>query len=188
MKIYQPCVIIAALLCLSPQLAGGASYTCQTNAEAEQALNRALATTHSGQSKQSIMQGFATAGLIAMKAGQDSQDAALNKLKIEWATQAAKDAANAALNAGITPPTLEAIGNQTTVQGTPVSIDIVTADVNNASLVLAATGLPPGIALLEGKLQGTPTTLGTFQVTVRAFKAPDIQATPVTFQWSINAP
>ena len=70
-------------------------------------------------------------------------------------------------------PIVQNPGNQTTVQGTPVSLQIVATDSvlpGPGSLFYVATGLPSGLSRnpSTGLITGTPTTVGSTPVTVGA--------------------
>ncbi|MFT7834805.1 S8 family serine peptidase [Saccharothrix sp. BKS2] len=59
-------------------------------------------------------------------------------------------------------------GNQSTTVGTPVSLQL-TATGGAAPYTFSATGLPPGLSIsASGLISGTPTTAGSYSVTVTA--------------------
>jgi hypothetical protein len=67
-----------------------------------------------------------------------------------------------------TAPTLAAVPNQSTRVGQAVSLQLVASDVNGDTLQYGALNLPPGVSIsaTTGRISGTPTTVGTYNVTV----------------------
>ena len=65
-------------------------------------------------------------------------------------------------------PTLANVSNRTTRIGQTVSLQLVGADANGDVLTYSATGLPAGLSLnaSTGLISGSPTTVGTYAVTV----------------------
>ncbi|MGW4897446.1 M4 family metallopeptidase, partial [Kitasatospora sp. NPDC004240] len=97
----------------------------------------------------------------------------------------------AAVNVGQLPPnpggvTVTSPGNQTTKVGTAVNLQIQ-ATGGTAPLTYSATGLPAGlsIAASTGKITGTPTTVGTSNVTVTAKDSAGKTGT-ASFTWTVN--
>jgi hypothetical protein len=78
-------------------------------------------------------------------------------------------------------------GPQSGVIGTPASLQIHASDTGSSTLAFSATGLPPGLSIAAtGLISGTPTTLGTYSVTVTATDATGATGS-ATFGWSILA-
>src|SRR5512132_499475 len=71
---------------------------------------------------------------------------------------------------GNQPPTLIAPGNQTNAAGTALTLNLHASDPEGLPVTFSATGLPAGLTLTSstGAIGGTPTTAGTFTVTVTA--------------------
>ena len=87
--------------------------------------------------------------------------------------------------------TVTSPGNQTTIAGTAVSLQLAASDTAAASAQFdwAATGLPAGLSISNsGLISGTPTTPGTYNVTVTTlgFSPPDGYGT-ATFTWTVSA-
>jgi hypothetical protein len=63
-------------------------------------------------------------------------------------------------------------GNQTTIAGTKVSVQVAASDSEGAPLTYTATGLPPGLSIsASGLITGTPSTTGTWTPKVAASNA-----------------
>jgi hypothetical protein len=75
------------------------------------------------------------------------------------------DVLTATLN---TAPTLAPVPNQSTEQATAASLQLAGADPDGGTLSYGANGLPPGLAIAvsTGLIAGTPTTPGSYPVTV----------------------
>jgi len=86
-----------------------------------------------------------------------------------------------------TAPTLAAVSNQATVRGQVVSLQLSGADVDGDVLSYGGNGLPPGLAIAvsTGLISGTPTTSGSYPVTVTV--SDGLQTAARTFTWSIAA-
>jgi hypothetical protein len=87
--------------------------------------------------------------------------------------------------------TVTSPGNQTTIAGTAVSLQLAASDTaaTSAQFDWAATGLPAGLSIgNSGLISGTPTTPGTYNVTVTTlgFSPPDGYGT-ATFTWTVSA-
>ena len=87
--------------------------------------------------------------------------------------------------------TVTSPGNQTTIAGTAVSLQLAASDTAapSAQFDWAATGLPAGLSISNsGLISGTPTTPGIYNVTVTTlgFSPADGYGT-ATFTWTVNA-
>jgi uncharacterized repeat protein (TIGR01451 family) len=81
-------------------------------------------------------------------------------------------------------------GDQSSTVGTAVSLQMHATDsASGETLTWSATGLPPGLSInsSSGLISGTPTTRGTFSVTVTA---KDTTGTPgsASFTWAVTTP
>jgi hypothetical protein len=79
-------------------------------------------------------------------------------------------------------------GNQTGTVGTAASLQISATDsASGQTLTYSATGLPPGMTInaSTGLISGTPTTAGTFTVTVTATDTTGAKGS-TTFTWTIS--
>ncbi|HEY2279115.1 MAG TPA: ricin-type beta-trefoil lectin domain protein, partial [Streptosporangiaceae bacterium] len=77
---------------------------------------------------------------------------------------------------------------QTTVNtaATPVQIRTLSALAGQAE-TYTATGLPPGVTMSSsGKITGTPTTVGTYNVTVTPSASGAVEPAKVSFTWQVN--
>lgn len=108
-------------------------------------------------------------------------------------TATARDAAGNTKTATITvtlntPPTMSGVANQTTVRGTAASMQLSGADPDGDVLTYGANGLPPGIAIAvsTGLISGTPTTAGSYPVTVTV--SDGLQTASRTFTWTVTVP
>jgi Putative Ig domain/Fibronectin type III domain/WD40-like Beta Propeller Repeat len=80
-------------------------------------------------------------------------------------------------------------GTQTNTAGSPLSVPIQATDTTTgATLSYAATGLPPGLAISSGTgvISGTPSTAGSYSVTVTATDGTSASGS-ATFTWVIQA-
>jgi len=86
-------------------------------------------------------------------------------------------------------PVMAAIAAQTSTVGQPDSLAVVASDPDNNVLSYSAAGLPPGLAISSssGRVSGTPTTAGSFNVTVTARNAGNLQASRA-FSWTVANP
>ena len=82
-------------------------------------------------------------------------------------------------------PVLANPGNQSGFTGTAVNLALNASDGDGDTLVFSATGLPAGLVIgsSTGRITGTPTTAGNFNVTVTARDA--LSAASQSFTWSI---
>jgi len=94
-----------------------------------------------------------------------------------------------ALGAGGATVTVTNPGTQTSTAGSPVSVPIQASDTTSgATLSYAATGLPPGLAISSGTglITGTPSTAGSYPVTVTANDGTSASGS-ATFTWVVQA-
>jgi hypothetical protein len=79
-------------------------------------------------------------------------------------------------------------GSQSGTVGTPASLQIHATDsASGQTLTYSATGLPAGLSISSsGLISGTPTTAGTFSVTVTATDTTGAHGS-VTFTWTISS-
>jgi hypothetical protein len=103
------------------------------------------------------------------------------------AGNSATDVLTVTYNAPNTAPTLAAVANQTAEAGKAASLQLTGADVNGDTLSYGANGLPPGLALAvsTGLIAGTPTTAGSYPVTVTVSDGA-LTATQ-TFTWTVTS-
>jgi hypothetical protein len=107
-------------------------------------------------------------------------------------TVTARDAAGNTKTASITvtlntPPTLSGVASQSTLRGTATSMQLSAADPDGDVLTYGANGLPPGIAIAvsTGLIAGTPSTAGSYPVTVSV--SDGMQTATRTFTWTVTA-
>ncbi len=86
-----------------------------------------------------------------------------------------------------TVPTLVNPGNRTDQAGSAVNVQLNASDPNGDTLTFAAAGLPPGISIdpTTGAMTGTPSTQGTFNVTVSVTDGVNVAS--ATFVWTIGS-
>jgi Putative Ig domain len=79
-------------------------------------------------------------------------------------------------------------GNRSTVVNTATSLQISATTTNGGALTYSATGLPTGLAInaSTGLISGTPTTAGTYSVTVTAKDSTNATGT-ASFTWTITS-
>ena len=85
-------------------------------------------------------------------------------------------------------PVFAGVADRSTAVGQAVSLQLDADDPEAYPLTYTATGLPPGLTLQSstGFISGTPTTVGTYNVTVTA--RDESLSSVQTFTWSIVAP
>lgn len=86
-----------------------------------------------------------------------------------------------------TQPTLESPGEQSTVAGSAVGLQLVASDPNGDSLQFSASGLPGGLSIdpATGLVTGTPMEAGSYNV---VFAASDgVNGASVNVPWNITA-
>ncbi|MFJ1792765.1 M4 family metallopeptidase [Kitasatospora griseola] len=81
---------------------------------------------------------------------------------------------------------LTPVANQVTAVGVPSELQIQATNFNTGQVTLHADGLPDGLKLhpVTGKITGTPTTPGTYTVTVTAIGSHNGRTT-TTFTWKV---
>jgi hypothetical protein len=86
------------------------------------------------------------------------------------------------------PPTLASVGNQSSATGLSTTLQLVGSDPEGATLTYSATGLPNGLSITQatGRISGTPTTGGVFNVT--ASVSDGVSSAARTFTWTIVGP
>lgn len=79
-------------------------------------------------------------------------------------------------------------GNQSSVVGNAVTLQLSGSDPSGQSVSYGVTALPPGLALTAstGKISGTPTTAGSYLVT--AVVSDGVLSDSETFTWTVTAP
>jgi GH25 family lysozyme M1 (1,4-beta-N-acetylmuramidase) len=88
---------------------------------------------------------------------------------------------------GVDLDTFTAVTDQETFENTPASLQIETLNaLAGQSVTYSATGLPPGLTMsASGLITGTPTTLGSYSVTVTPSPATVLPAT-ISFTWDVT--
>ena len=85
-------------------------------------------------------------------------------------------------------PVLTNPGNQSTIRGVAVTLQLVASDANGGILTYSATGLPTGIVVnANGLFSGSPTTVGNYTVTARVVDNGGLSDS-ATFDWIISNP
>ncbi|MGW0631483.1 M4 family metallopeptidase [Streptomyces sp. NPDC002758] len=80
-------------------------------------------------------------------------------------------------------------GNQSSVTGTAVSLQIQASSTNGGALTYSASGLPTGLSInsSSGLISGTPSAAGTFNTTVTVTDSTGKTGT-ASFTWTVGAP
>lgn len=86
------------------------------------------------------------------------------------------------------PPTLAQPPNQTSAEGSPVSVALSGADPDGNTLAYSATGLPPGVSVnaATGLISGTPTYSSARTYTVTATVSDGALTQSRTFSWTVT--
>jgi len=86
-------------------------------------------------------------------------------------------------------PTLRNPGNQTGVVGLSVTLQLSATDPRSLPFTYSAGGLPPGLSISSstGRISGTLSTAGTFNVIVAATNAAGVSASQ-SFTWGVVGP
>ena len=90
-------------------------------------------------------------------------------------------------------PTISAISDQNSKEGTTISLQVAATDPENDTLTYGATGLPPGLTIstTTGLISGTiaANSAGTYAVTVTVKDngKPEGNAVPVQFNWVVTS-
>jgi endo-1,4-beta-xylanase len=80
-------------------------------------------------------------------------------------------------------------GSQSTTAGNPASVQVRASDsASGQTLAYTASGLPPGLSINGGSglISGTPTTPGSYQVTVKAADTTGASGS-ATFTWTVSS-
>ncbi len=169
-----------------------ATYQCVLSAEQDAILAEELAYRHLTQTPQQAIQQLCAREL--RKLGEDQEARTIQDLNAmaRISTPEAKDNAEAALAASITPPTITDIPNQTNNVAQAVTVPIVATNPYASELALSyrVSGLPPGVSFSTDatgapQLSGKLTTAGTFNVTIEVYNVVNVKATE-TFTWQVN--
>ena len=85
-------------------------------------------------------------------------------------------------------PVLVNPGNQTSLAGSPASLQLQGSDPAGQALTYGVTALPPGLSVAQntGLINGTPTTPGSYLVT--AVVSDGVLNDAETFTWTVTAP
>jgi hypothetical protein len=77
-------------------------------------------------------------------------------------------------------------GSQSSLRGVAITVPVAASDLDGNPLTWTADGLPPGLAIdsFTGAITGTPTTIGTYLVSVTAFDG--IASDAEAFTWTVN--
>ncbi|MEM8488797.1 MAG: FG-GAP-like repeat-containing protein, partial [Bacteroidota bacterium] len=86
---------------------------------------------------------------------------------------------------GNSSPVLAAIGNQTSTVDTAVSLTLSATDGDGDAVSFDASGLPSGLSLAGAEISGTPTSAGTYAVSVTATDG-NGGSDSESFTWTIN--
>jgi hypothetical protein len=175
---------VTVWLLWAPLSLWSATYQVTLTGRQDATLDRAVApgAMYEGQSKQVLVQDYVNDGIVTTGRQQMAFESHELNTKIPVANATARANAETALNAGIVPPTIQSIPDQThPINASPI-IPIVASDPDGKILRVTATGLPPETGITSDpntaapQITGTLTTAGTYPIEVRAYKFSDIFA------------
>ncbi len=129
---------------------------------------------------------YRTWTLTAAK-NQDSTCGLFNKTKAAWDAVSVPAQTGDPTCSSTGGVTVNNPGNKSGTVGTAISSFTVTASGGTAPYTWSATGLPPGISIgsSTGTVSGTPTTAGTYNVTVTAKDSANVTGS-TSFTFTIN--
>lgn len=131
---------------------------------------------------------YRTWTLTAAKNLYPGSCAEFNAVKAAWnAVSVPAQAADPVCNVAGTTVTVNNPGNKTGTVGTATSLQLTGSTTGSGALTWSATGLPAGLTLnaTSGLISGTPTTAGTYNVTVTGKDSTNATGS-ASFTWTIT--